>query len=124
MKKVMLMLGTRKGAFLAFADADRRAWEIEGPFLKGVEVNHVGWTSGKIFATVKSYWFGPDVRISSDFGVTVTLALPVTLNALEALVFVIISPAFEATLLPTKATLRAAISRLPEPSPPLKIRPV
>lgn len=70
MKRVMLMLGTRKGAFLAFSDPDRRSWKITGPFLKGVEVNHVGWTSGKLFATVKSYWWGPDVRMSSDFGET------------------------------------------------------
>ena len=70
MSKVMLMLGTRKGAFLAFSEAERRRWELAGPFLKGVEVNHMSWASGKIVATVKSYWWGPDVRTTSDFGET------------------------------------------------------
>ena len=70
MKKTMLMLGTRKGAFLAFSDTDRRRFELSGPFLKGVEVNHLNWVRNGLMATVKSAWWGPDVRTSTDFGET------------------------------------------------------
>jgi len=67
----MLMIGTRKGGFLAFSDLDRKHWEIKGPFFKGIEVNHVSFISGPepaIFAAGKSAWWGPDLRISRDFG--------------------------------------------------------
>jgi len=31
MKQVMLMIGTRKGGFLAFSDLSRKHWELQGP---------------------------------------------------------------------------------------------
>jgi hypothetical protein len=37
MKQVMLMIGTRKGGFLAAADVSRTRWELKGPIFKGVE---------------------------------------------------------------------------------------
>ena len=70
--RVMLMIGTRKGAFLAFSDQRRRTWELRGPLFKGVEVNHVGFLAdpGVIVATFKSGWWGPGVQTSRDLGET------------------------------------------------------
>jgi photosystem II stability/assembly factor-like uncharacterized protein len=73
MKRVMLMIGTRKGGFLAFSDLDRKNWEVTGPVFKGMEVNHVNFVPGatpSLYATGKSAWWGPDIRISRDFGET------------------------------------------------------
>lgn len=73
MKRLLLMIGTRKGAFLAFSTPDRRSWELQGPLLKGVQVHHVTrltGTSPVLAVACKSDWFGPDVRMSRDFGET------------------------------------------------------
>ena len=43
MKQLMLMIGTRKGAFLAFSDPGRKTWAITGPIFKGVQVDHVAY---------------------------------------------------------------------------------
>jgi len=66
----MLMIGTRKGAFLAFSGEGRDQWELKGPFLKGSEVHYLTFLAKSVtlVATVKSWWFGPSVRLSSDFG--------------------------------------------------------
>jgi photosystem II stability/assembly factor-like uncharacterized protein len=68
----MLMIGTRKGGFLATSDQERKAWTLEGPFLKGSEVHYVAYLpkSDTLIATVKSWWFGPSVRLSTDKGKT------------------------------------------------------
>lgn len=73
MKKVLLMIGTRKGAFLAFSNADRKRWDLRGPFFKGTQVHHMthlGGDGGAICSTVKNDWWGPDVRVSKDLGET------------------------------------------------------
>ncbi len=73
MQKVMLMIGTRKGAFLGLSNSDRSTWELRGPFFKGVEINHFNYVAGDpptLYATVKSAWWGPDVRFSQDWGAT------------------------------------------------------
>jgi photosystem II stability/assembly factor-like uncharacterized protein len=71
MKKVMLLIGTRKGAFLALSDSDRKRWDLRGPYFKGSHVNHLNYVGGNLNAvcsTVKNEWWGPDVRISKDLG--------------------------------------------------------
>lgn len=72
------MIGTRKGAFLAFSDERRREWELRGPFFKGVEVNHVGFIRdpGVVAAAFKSPWWGPGVQTSRDWGATWQEAQP------------------------------------------------
>ena len=69
----MLLIGTRKGAFLAFSDRDRRRWTLKGPIFKGVQVNDVvhvadGGSAGSIIVAGKSEWWGPGVQVSSDLG--------------------------------------------------------
>ena len=71
MPRVMLMLGTRKGAFLAFASADRRHWELRGPSFKGVQVNHVAYAPAHgALAAGTSAWWGPGLKVSTDLGET------------------------------------------------------
>jgi photosystem II stability/assembly factor-like uncharacterized protein len=73
MKQLMLLIGTRKGGFLAFSDLKRKQWEIKGPIFKGVEVNYLHYVAGAqpaIYIAGKSAWWGPDLRISHDFGDT------------------------------------------------------
>ena len=73
MRQVLLMIGTRKGGFLAFADPDRKTWRLEGPIFKGAEVNHINLVPGSpptIYMAGKSAWWGPGLRLSRDFGAT------------------------------------------------------
>ncbi len=73
MKQLMLMIGTRKGAFLAFSDPGRKTWEITGPIFKGVQVDHVAYApdvGGAIVVTGTSAWWGPGLQISTDLGKT------------------------------------------------------
>ncbi len=66
---VVLLIGTRKGAFIARADADRRDWSIEGPFCETWPVNHVvADAEGVIYAGGGNEWFGPAVWKSRDLG--------------------------------------------------------
>src|SRR5438105_3395153 len=70
--RILLLIGTRKGAFIAKSDAARRSWTLEGPFLKGCEVNHVAYlpSTRTIVAAGKSGWFGPGLQLSEDEGKT------------------------------------------------------
>lgn len=71
MQKIMLMIGTHKGAFLAFSDRSRKQWELRGPFFGGTQVHHMTYPGGDlatIYSTVKNEWWGPDIRLSRDLG--------------------------------------------------------
>jgi hypothetical protein len=74
MPQLLLMIGTRKGAFLASSAPDRRKWDLKGPFLKGSEVHYVAYLAktDPLISTVKSWWFGPGLRLSTDRGETWT----------------------------------------------------
>jgi photosystem II stability/assembly factor-like uncharacterized protein len=70
--RINLLIGTRKGGFIATADASRREWSAKGPILKGTEVNHFTYLpdSRRLVAAGKNAWFGPTVQLSDDFGET------------------------------------------------------
>jgi hypothetical protein len=73
MKQVLLMIDTRKGGFLAVSDVSRKNWQLQDPVFKGVEVNLMHLVPGPppvIYMAGKSAWWGPDLRISRDFGHT------------------------------------------------------
>ncbi len=76
MSRVLVMAGTAKGAFFCWSDESRREWRVEGPLLKGWEVNdlRVDLRGGEpvIWAAVGSYVYGPTVRVSRDLGRTWT----------------------------------------------------
>ena len=71
MKKIMLLAGTKKGLFL-FTSADRKKWQLHGPFVNGKEINHAVYDSrsGKIFATANDAWFGSEIVSSGNLGKT------------------------------------------------------
>jgi hypothetical protein len=72
MPQVKLLVGTRKGAWQYTSDEKRERWQIAGPFVGGLEVNHavLDSRSGKTFTTANDPWFGPQVRYSPDGGET------------------------------------------------------
>jgi len=71
--KILLLVGTRKGAFLAWSDRKRKTWKLEGPMLKGAEVNDLVLDQRgepTMYAAATSYWFGSTVQRSPDLGKT------------------------------------------------------
>ena len=67
--KVLILLGTKKGAFILESDAERRSWALRGPFCETWPMNHViaarGY--GTIYAGGGDAWFGPVVE-TKDLG--------------------------------------------------------
>lgn len=72
MKKVLVMVGTRKGAFFLDSDEERRQWRIEGPILKGWEVQDLTLDTrrgrAELFAAVGHFVYGATVQRSTDLG--------------------------------------------------------
>jgi len=73
-KKVLILLGTRKGAFILESDAARRSWQVRGPFCETWPMNHVvaDPKDGAIYAGGGNAWFGPAVWKSTDLGASWT----------------------------------------------------
>ena len=75
-KSVTLWIGTRKGAFV-LRSKDRKKWKVEGPLLRGSEINHIVSDRRNpkiVYATVNSAWFGPHLHRSKDGGKTFELS--------------------------------------------------
>lgn len=69
---IAVWAGTRKGVFV-FRSRDRKKWKVEGPFFKGMEVNHVAQDPrepNRFYAAVNSAWFGAHIHASTDGGKT------------------------------------------------------
>lgn len=74
MTRVLLLVGTAKGAFILESDPRRRDWSLRGP-LCGVWPIHdliVEPSTGAILAAGGSPWYGPAVWRSADLGETWT----------------------------------------------------
>ena len=71
-ERVVLLLGTRKGAFIAEGDAGRRSWTLRGPFCETWPINHVAAdpATATIYGAGGNEWFGPAVWKSTDLGAT------------------------------------------------------
>src|SRR3954453_10489404 len=69
-KRVFVLVGTRKGAFILEAGADRKSWELKGPFCATWPMNHVvgDAATGTIYGAGGNEWFGPAVWKSTDLG--------------------------------------------------------
>ncbi|MEM7505666.1 MAG: sialidase family protein [Pseudomonadota bacterium] len=67
---VTVLLGTTKGAFLARGDADRREFDLAGPFCDGWPINHVVCDpqTGLLWAGGGGEWHGAGVWRSTDGG--------------------------------------------------------
>ena len=72
MSKTIVLLGTRKGAFLLESDAARREWQVRGPLCESWPVNHVIHVpeTGALHAAAASEWHGASVWTSTDLGET------------------------------------------------------
>ena len=72
MSKTMLLIGTRKGLFVAESDEGRRDWAVRGPYCEAWPVYHAVYDrdSGTIFAAAASDWHGSAVWRSADLGET------------------------------------------------------
>jgi photosystem II stability/assembly factor-like uncharacterized protein len=73
-QKVLLLIGTRKGAFILESGIDRRSWQLRGPYCETWPMNHViaDPATGTIFGAGGNEWFGPAVWKSTDLGATWT----------------------------------------------------
>ncbi|HEY0869105.1 MAG TPA: exo-alpha-sialidase, partial [Acidothermaceae bacterium] len=70
---VRVLVGTRKGAFILSADADRRAWQVTGPHFPGWEIYHVAGSPAdpsRLYASQSSGWSGQLIQRSDDGGST------------------------------------------------------
>jgi len=73
-QKLILLVGTKKGAFIVDGDADRRSWRLRGPFCEAWPINHVvaDQATGTIYAGGGNAWFGPAVWKTTDLGASWT----------------------------------------------------
>ncbi len=74
--RVLVLVGTTKGAFILVSDADRRDWQLRGPLCDGWPVNHVigDPATGTIWAAAGGEWHGTAVWRSDDQGESWTSA--------------------------------------------------
>jgi hypothetical protein len=74
MSDVLVMVGTTKGLFLYRSNADRKAFEVTGPHLPGVEVASVALDQRggrqRILAGTMTWQWGAGVIASNDLGQT------------------------------------------------------
>jgi photosystem II stability/assembly factor-like uncharacterized protein len=72
--KVLVLLGTKKGAFLLEGDRERRSWRLRGPYCETWPMNHVVGdpATGTIYGGGGNEWFGPAVWKSADLGASWT----------------------------------------------------
>ena len=68
--KVLVLLGTKKGAFILEIDDGRKAWNLRGPYCETWPINHIigDPETGTIYGTGGNEWFGPAVWKSTDLG--------------------------------------------------------
>lgn len=74
MARPLILVGTRKGAFIIEGEPTRRSWKLRGPFCETWPINHViaDPASGTLYAAGGNEWFGPAVWKSTDFGASWT----------------------------------------------------
>ncbi len=70
--RILVLIGTKKGAFIMESDERREDWSLRGPFCEAWPLNHVigDPATGTIYATGGNEWFGGAVWRSDDDGVT------------------------------------------------------
>ncbi|HYY53931.1 MAG TPA: exo-alpha-sialidase [Candidatus Dormibacteraeota bacterium] len=76
-KGVVVMVGTRKGAYLLRSNGERDKWSEEGPLFPGEPVYHLSFDprdGESLFAACNQTWGGPKVQVSRDLGKTWTVA--------------------------------------------------
>jgi len=73
-RKILVLVGTKKGAFILESDEGRRDWALSGPYCEAWPLNHMigDPASGTLYAGGGNEWFGPAVWKSTDLGRTWT----------------------------------------------------
>ncbi|MGI9384314.1 MAG: WD40/YVTN/BNR-like repeat-containing protein [Methyloligellaceae bacterium] len=73
-KKVLILVGTRKGVFIVESDDGRGSWALRGPYCEAWPINHVvaDPATGTIYGGGGNEWFGPAVWKSDDLGASWT----------------------------------------------------
>ena len=74
MTRTLLLVGTRKGAFILDGGADRATWSVSDPMCEGWPIHDLQWdpSTGSIYAGGGSPWFGAAVFRSDDLGASWT----------------------------------------------------
>ena len=70
---LLVLVGTRKGAFILTGDPSRQRWQVNGPYNPGTDTYHLisdPRAGGRILAASNSMWFGPQIEYSDDLGKT------------------------------------------------------
>lgn len=69
-ERVLLLIGTKKGAFILESDKRRKSFSMRGPFCEAWPINHVigDEESGSVYAGGGNAWFGPAVWKTADLG--------------------------------------------------------
>jgi photosystem II stability/assembly factor-like uncharacterized protein len=69
-RRVLVLIGTRKGAFILEGNAKRKSWALKGPFCATWPMNHVVGDpdTGAIYGAGGNEWFGPAIWKSTDLG--------------------------------------------------------
>jgi len=73
MRKIRVLVGTKKGAFILTADGKRKDWKVSGPHFAGWEIYHLKGSAAepkRIYASQSSGWFGQIIQRSDDGGKT------------------------------------------------------
>ena len=72
--RILLLVGTKKGAFVLYSDQSRRAWQVSEPMCDGWPIQdiNVDPKTGTWYAGGGSSWYGGTVFRSDDFGATWT----------------------------------------------------
>jgi photosystem II stability/assembly factor-like uncharacterized protein len=70
MARVLVLLGTKKGAFIAESDGARKDWTLRGPFCNTWPIHHfiADPATGAVHAAGGNEWFGPAIWTSRDLG--------------------------------------------------------
>jgi photosystem II stability/assembly factor-like uncharacterized protein len=73
-ERVLLLVGTKKGAFIAESGPDRSSWTVRGPSCEGYPIQDINRdpATGVLYAGGGSQWYGPTVFRSEDLGETWT----------------------------------------------------
>ena len=73
MSSVRVLVGTRKGAFVLTADAQRERWDVAGPHFGGWEIYHLTGSPAdpnRLYVSQSTGWFGQLIQRSNDGGLT------------------------------------------------------
>ena len=77
--RVLVLVGTRKGAFIFESDRTRKHWKLSGPHFAGWGVNHLALdqrqgSPGRLFAALYHDVYGANIHRSNDLGQTWKMA--------------------------------------------------